>query len=387
MTNIFYKYLLIAVFPLGFFGCSKKNGPEVRPPIEVTAFIVDPQTIPADFEFVGVAKSSHPVEIRSRVEGYLWSIDYTEGSAVEENDLLFQIDPRPFEASLEEAKGELARQEAILWRAQRALERIQPLYEKNAVSLRDLDDATAAVLTAQADVISAKGNLINAELNLSFTRITSPINGLSARAAYREGTLITPSINGLLTLVSVIDPIWVDFSVSDNELLMAQGETAKNQLILPKQQEYTVSLKLADNSIFPYCGKVNFSSPTLDPDTGAMVIRATFPNPQGIILPGQFVKAIISGAYRPNAFFVPQESVFQGQKGTYVFVINKDGTVSARNVEVGEWYENFWIIKQGLSKGEMVVANGINKVSEGSHVKIISISTPPPSKIRPGTQP
>lgn len=370
------RFAHLVVCAIALASCSKPVQPP-RPPVSVTAFKVEPQTIPADFEYVGVARSSHPVEIRARVEGYLWKIAYTEGSMVKENDLLFQIDPREYEAKVEEAQGELARQEAILWRAQRSLERIQPLYERNAASLRDLDNATAAVLAAEASVIMAKANLYEADLNLSYTHITSPIDGWTARAAFKEGTLITPNVNGLLTEVSVIDPVWVLFSISDNDLLLGKGETAKKELILPTQKEYSVSLELANGTIYPCTGQVNFTSPTLDPLTGAMVVRATFPNPDGAIIPGQFVRAIISGAYRPDAIFVPQKSVFQGQNGMFVFVIGSDGKAAARSVVPGVWYKDYWVIKQGLSAGDVVVADGVNKVQNGAIVKITSYEPAP----------
>lgn len=291
---------------------------------------------------------------------------------VEENHLLFKLDPREYEAKLQEALGELAKQEAILWRAERNLARMKPLYEKNAASLRDLDDATASVLAAEASVMVAQGNVKEAELNLSYTKVASPIKGLTGRAVFREGTLITPNVNGLLTLVSVIDPIWVLFSVSDNELLQGQGESSLNRLILPAEEEYTVTLELADGSLFPHKGKVNFTSPTLDPDTGSMVVRATFPNPQGTLLPGQFVRAIVSGAVRPNAIIVPQPAVGQGQNGMYVIVIDQNKQARMRLVEVGPWYKDFWVITKGLSAGDVVVVDGVNKVQEGVTVSIES---------------
>lgn len=348
------------------------QAPRHLPPVTVTSFRVEPQTLPADFQFVGVAKSSHPVEIRARVEGYLLSIDYDEGEMVEAGELLFRIDPKPFEDSLEEARGELARQKAILWRAERDLERLEPLYEERAASQRDRDNALAQVLAGQASVISAEANVRTAELNLGYTFVTSPIRGLSGRAVSREGTLITPNVNGLLTQVSVIDPIWVNFTVSDRELLRARAEGNSHQLVLPKQQNYTVHLKLADGSLFPYSGTVNFASPVLDPQTGSLVVRAQFPNPQGELLPGQFVEAIVSGAYRPNALFVPQTAVFQGNQGMAVFVINADQTVSVRQVEVGAQYKEMWIITQGLEAGEHVVANGTNKLQNGAKVHIMN---------------
>lgn len=367
-----------AIFVLmGFALLSGCESPEKEKPapIKVTAFRVKPKTIPASFQFVGVAKSSHPVEIRARVEGYLMSIDYVEGSMVEPDALLFRIDPSQFEASLQEAKGGLARQEAILWRAKRSLERIEPLYEQNAASQRDRDNALAQVLAAEAAVIAANANVIQAQLNLSYTFIRSPIKGLTARARYREGTLITPSINGLLTEVSVIDPIWVVFSISDEQLLEARAEGKSKSLILPEQQNYTVTLQLADGSEFPHKGKVNFASPTLDPETGALVVRAQFPNPNGEILPGQFVSATVSGGKWPNALTVPQAAVSQGRKGMYVFVVNKDNTVSLRNVQVGPWYKNYWIIEGGLQPGDKVVVEGTNKLEEGAAVDVTKVET------------
>ncbi len=154
---------------------------------------------------------------------------------------------------------------------------------------------------------------------------------------------------------------------------------------MPTKQEYTVRLKLADGSMYPQEGKVNFSSPTLDPDTGSLIVRAEFPNPKNMILPGQFVKAFVLGATRPNALFVPQKSVFQGLNGMSVFVVDKNGKASMRDVEVGEWYEDYWIIKKGLTPGEVVVVDGTNKVSEGASVNVTSTSTVPAPKVPQGS--
>jgi membrane fusion protein (multidrug efflux system) len=364
MKKLFFFYLLLIVLT----GCQKTEHPPLILP--VVAFRVEPQTIPAEFQFVGVAKSSHQVEIRSRVEGYLTAIDYIEGSMVEKDQLLFEIDHRPFLASLQEAQGALARQEAILWRAKKSLERIEPLYKQNAASQRDFDNATAQVLAGEASVIEAQANVTQAELNLSYSYIKSPVAGWSGRAFFREGSLIMPATNGLLTYVDVIDPIWVYFSVSDNQLLQGRAEGKSSELILPPEQNYTVSLQLADGSTFPYVGHVNFSSPILDPQTATMNVRAQFPNPQGQLLPSQFVTAKISGAFRPNAIFVPQESVFQGREGMYVFLIKPDQTVKMQEVQMGGLFEKYWIVKQGLQAGDLVVVGGTNKLQDGAHVKV-----------------
>lgn len=367
---------LIIVGCLAFLltGCETKK--EQTPPVTVTAFKVERATIPADFQFVGVARSSHPVEIRARVEGYLQSINYIEGDRVKPGDLLFRLDPSQFLASLQEAQGELARQEAILWRAKRSLERLEPLYEQHAASQRDRDNALAQVLAGEASVIAAKANVTQAELNLSYTYICSPIQGMTGRAKHREGALITPTTNSLLTVVSVIDPIWVIFTISDSQLLQARTAGESDLLILPDQQNYSVKLILADGSTFPHIGEVNFASPWLDPDTGALIVRAQFDNPDATVLPGQFVSAVVSGAQWNQALFVPQSAVSQGRGGMYVFVIGQDQTVSRRLVEVGPWYQNNWIIKSGIEPGELVVVEGVNKVQEGSKVTIQSISSP-----------
>jgi membrane fusion protein (multidrug efflux system) len=350
-------FCLLLLCPIG---CQKKQE-NTSSVIEVDAFQIEAQTIPADFEFVGVCKSSHPVQIRARVEGYLMSIDYLEGSVVEEGQLLFRIDPQPFEAKLAEAEGALARQEAVLWRAKRELERIEPLYKENAASRRDLDNSIAQVLTAEASVISAKANVYDAKLNLGYTRLTSPIHGLAGKAQYREGSLIKSTAN---------------VALSENEFLQGRASKSDEQLILPEEGEYTVELTLADGTKFPYKGKVSFASPTFDQLTGTLSIRAVFPNPEEQLLPGQFVQARVSGSYRPNAIFVPQTAVAQGQKGMYVFVIDKNNTASMQQVEVGPWYQNYWVIKKGLMPGEIVVSEGTNKLNPGSKVSIHTLSSP-----------
>ncbi len=361
---IFICFVLLA-------GCQKQEPPVAMVP-EVSTYIVEVQTIPANFEFMGVAESSHLVEIWSRVEGYLWKIAYKEGALVKEDDLLFQIDPRQFQAEVDEAKGAVAREEAVLWAAEQAVARFTPLYERKAASKRDLDNATAEELAGVGSVESAKANLVKAQLNLSYTAITSPIAGLTTRSKYREGTLINPGVNGLLTTVSVLDPIWVIFSVSDFYLLASKEELAKKQLIYPKNEDFDVTVVLSDGSEFPYKGKVNFASPILDQSTGTMTVRAEFPNPQNELRPGQFVRATVRGATRPNAIVVPQESVQQGAKGMFVYVVNDEDVAEIRYVEVGTWYNQSWVIKSGLEEGDEVIVNGVNKVRNGSPVKVAS---------------
>jgi len=212
---------LLLFLLLVFSSCHKEKQPESPPPVEVTAVRVVLQTLPADFEFIGVGESSHIVQLRARVEGYLESINYKEGGMVRAGDLMFVLDQRPFIAALESAQGVLAREKAVLWNAQQTKGRMVPLYEKNAVSQRDLDRALADELAAEAEVETAEADVYKAEINLGFTSISAPVSGLASQAKYREGALIAPGAGdeNLLTTLYVVDPIWVNFNVSDNDLL------------------------------------------------------------------------------------------------------------------------------------------------------------------------
>ena len=217
-------------------GAGADPAPPARPPVDVTVVDIKPQDTPAAFEYTGKTESSREVEIRARITGYLDEIAYQEGSLVKQGQLLFQIDPRPFKAELDNAKGELAREQAKLDNARANLARIKPLARENAVSQKDLDDATSAVLAAQAGVQSAKAQVQQAEINLGYTTIRSPLNGLAGRSEKKVGSLISPS-DSLLTTVVRLDPIWVNFAVGENELLKYREQTASGPLTLPRRSK------------------------------------------------------------------------------------------------------------------------------------------------------
>jgi len=361
-----FKLLLIGLL----FSCSKQASKQEEL-VEVETVIVQAKTIPIAFEFVGVCQSSHLVEIRSRVQGYLEKVAYVEGAFVQEGDLLFKIDDREFQTRVNESKANLEKEKAILWSAQKAVDRYQPLFEQKAASRKDLDDATAQLLAEQAQVNFYEAKLQEAELNLEYTSITSPISGLTTNSRYQEGTLITPQANDLLTTVSVIDPIWVTVSVSDYYFLESNQEIARGELIVPSNYDFDVSLTLADGSIYPYPGRVNFVSPVLNPNTGTLSARAIFDNPDALLKPGQFVRARVTGAKKPNAILVPQSAVVQGENSRFVYVLNGN-VVEKRDIVTGTWYENDWIIKSGLKSGDEVIVLGVNKVKEGTKVRVIN---------------
>ncbi len=363
----------IAIFLFLLNSCHKSQ--EVaQNAVEVETFIVEPKTIPLSFDFIGVCQSSHLVEIRSRVQGYLEKVAYLEGAFVKEGDLLFEIDPREFTAKVNEVKANLEKEKAILWSAQKAVDRYKPLFEQKAASRKDLDDATAQLLAQQAQVNFYEAKLQEADLNLSYTDIRSPISGLTTNSRYQQGALITPGANDLLTTVSIIDPIWVIVNISDYYLLESTQAIAKGDLIFPDRLNFDVTLTLADDSQYPFAGKVNFISPVLNSDTGTFTARGVFPNPNALLKPGQFVKVKATGAKRPNAILVPQGAVVQGENGRFVYVV-RGNVVERRNVVTGGWYENEWIIKEGLKKGDEVIREGVNKVNEGTIVRVYKKKT------------
>ncbi|PIS03003.1 MAG: efflux RND transporter periplasmic adaptor subunit [Chlamydiae bacterium CG10_big_fil_rev_8_21_14_0_10_42_34] len=361
------KKIDLFIMCLLLFSCGKEE--KLQQVVDVESYVVDSRSIPMVYQFVGVCESSHKVEIWSRVEGYLNKVNYIEGGAVKEGDVLFEIDPREFASNVAQAEANLEREKANLWSAQKSVDRYWPLYQEKAASRKDWEDASSQLLAQQATVNMYEAKLEEAKLNLSYTKITSPISGLTTSSAYSQGTLINPAVNGLLTTVSVIDPMWVVVHVSDSYFLSSAGEIASGQLVVPDNFRFNVNLTLADGTVYPHTGSVDFISPVLDPNTGTLIARGVFPNPNGLLKPGQFVRAQVSGAERLNTIIIPQSCVLQGENGRYVYVIIGN-RVEMRDVETGDWYQDYWIIKSGLKEGDEVISVGVNKVKEGMIVSV-----------------
>ena len=352
-------------------GCEKKAPVAVeRPPVDVTVMQVTPRDAPVTYEFVGQTQSSHQVQIRARVNGFLDRRLYTEGSMVKAGQQLFQQDPKPFQAQLDAAKGALAEQQARLQTANDNLAQVKPLAALKALSQKELDDATGQQQAAAAAVQVATANVETARLNLSYTRITTPVTGLSSFARVQDGAYVNGE-NSLLTYVEQVDPIWVNFSISENQMLDARNEQKAGRLKLPPQEQYLVEVVLADGNTFPKKGRVTFANADYDPQTGTFLLRATLPNPEGSLRPGQFVRVRLLGATRPNAILVPQQSVLQGAKGHFGVLVDKDNKALLRNVEVGPWLGNDWFINSGLQPGDRVVTDGMARLSPGAAVKIV----------------
>jgi membrane fusion protein (multidrug efflux system) len=361
--------------------CEKHDAKQqARPPVEVTAMTVTPRDTPVTFEYVGQTQSSRQVQIVARVNGFLERRTYEEGSIVKAGQVMFRQDPRPFQVQVDAAKAALAEQQARLKVASDNLARVKPLAERKALSQRELDDATGAAETAAAAVDVAKANLEQARLNLSYTTITTPVTGVSSFAKVQDGQYVNAA-DSQLTYVAQLDPMWVNFSLSENDMLSIRKDQAAGQLRLPAKDDFEISVVLADGSVFPKKGRITFANADYNQQTGTFLLRATLPNPEGVLRPGQFVRVRVAGAVRPNAILVPQQSVLQGAQGHFVVVVDKEARAQIRPVEVGPWYGESWFILKGLSAGDVVVTDGMVRLSPGAPVKIAASAEKPPAAV------
>jgi membrane fusion protein (multidrug efflux system) len=339
----------------------------------VTVLTVTPRDISYTPSFVAQTESSRQVDIVARVSGFLDRIAYQEGDLVKEGQVLFQLDPKPFKAQLEAARGELQAQQARFKTASANLKRVKPLTEQDALSQADLDRAQGEFDASKAAVFAASAKVKEAELNFSYTTIHSPVTGLASRSLQREGAYVnamTETAN--LTYVAAIDPIWVTFSVSQNLMARWREESQKELIVMPKSLDYEVELVLPDGTPFAERGKINFADPSFSQDTGSFMVRAVLPNPERELRPGMFVTAYLKGALRPNAVVVPQLSVQQGSNGHIVYVIKPDDTAEVRPVVVGDYEgEKDIVIVTGLQAGDRIVVDGVLKVVPGQPVKIM----------------
>ncbi|MFO1385689.1 MAG: efflux RND transporter periplasmic adaptor subunit [Chitinivorax sp.] len=299
-------HVLLGLSVLSVLSACSNEKPQAKGPnaVDVMVMTVQPTDAPARFQFVGQTESSQQVEIRARVSGFLERRVYQEGSSVKAGQVLFEIDKKPFLAQLQAAKAELAQQQARLLVAKQNLARVKPLAQENALSQKDLDDATGQEQGAAAAVEAAKANVINAELNLGYCTITSPVSGLSSFAKLQDGTYVDPQ-NSLLTYVAKLDPMRVNFSLSENEALRFKEQIAKKKLTAPKEDKWEVEVLLADGSVYPQRGRLTFSDASFTEDTGTFLVRAEVANPNGALRPGQFVRVNLLGATRPGSFVVP----------------------------------------------------------------------------------
>jgi membrane fusion protein (multidrug efflux system) len=379
-----------AALSLAGCGQQQQGGFHGFPPAPVTLLEVKTASVPMSFEYVGQTAGSKEAEVRARVTGILEKRVYEEGSRVKEGQTLFVIDPKPYAAALQAAEAELARAQAQLAQARRDRARLEPLVSgdvEGAVSQREYDNAVSAAETAEANLKLAQANLTTARLNLSYTTVTAPVSGFASRAQKSEGSLVSPGADSLLATVSQVDPIYVNFSVSENERLRLDALRREGKLVVPEAKEggREVTVRLADGSVYPRKGRLAFIDARINPGTGSYDARAVFQNENVELRPGQFVRVILGGATRPDAIVVPQVAVMDGPQGKFVYVAGKspDGKDVAvpRPVTVSDWVElggtNQWIVETGLKAGDKVVVDGMAKLQPIPTGAPIALGPPP----------
>ena len=368
-----------AIVSLGVSACSKPEPPP-PPPQEVQVVKIERRTVPLVFSRVAQTQGSRDVKVVARVSGFLEKIAYTEGSLVNEGDVMFIMDQKPFLADVDSAKGELEASQARLWTAKANLDRTEPLTRADALSQADLDRATGEYKAAQAAVFAAGAKLTQAELNLSYATIRAPVTGLSGKAQQREGAYLNAmGESSQLSYVTKVDPIWVNFSVSQNEREKFYDDKAKGLVEAPEDNKYPLEIVMGDGSIFPHKGFVDFLSPAFDDRTGTYSIRAVVPNPDLDLRPGMFVTARVLGVNRLNAVVVPQEAVQQTSSGQIVWLVAKEDKVETRPVKMGDRIGQDWIVEEGLSGGETVIVGGLNRLRPGVQVKPVQFDRDKPS--------
>jgi membrane fusion protein (multidrug efflux system) len=383
--------LLCSIFACG--GSEKKAEGPTGAAVTVTPVIQ--KTVPQYIEYVAQTEAPVSVEIRARVEGFVQEVAFKEGSEVKEGDLLFVIDPKPYEEKLARAKGKVAEAEATYLKAHQDVERFRPLAKMKAIPQRDYDNAVALEKNATAGVEAAQADMRSAELDLGYCTIKSPVSGRIGSTSVRVGSLVGKGEPTLLATISNTDQIWVSFGISEVEYLQFRKKQAgkKTETKAETQAEtqgqlpdYKIEMLLADGSIHPHPGKVNFADRTIDPKTGTLRVRVEFPNPQNILKPGQFARIRVLLEEHPNSLVVPVRSV-QEIQGTYsVMLVGDDNMVAFRPVKPGLKFGGAWVINDGLKVGEKVIVEGLQKVKEGMTVQPSEIPFPEENK-SPETSP
>lgn len=364
--------VLSGSFLLSGCGEEQKQGGEMPPPdVKVVTLKAAPLTVST--ELPGRTSAYRIAEVRPQVGGIILKRNYKEGSDVKEGESLYQIDPAPFQATLNSAQAELAKARANAELARLTVNRYKPLLGTNYISRQDYDEAVSTHAQAQAAVRAAQAAVQTAQINLNYTKVTSPISGLSGKSNVTEGALVATGQTQPLTLVQQIDPIYVDVTQSSDDYLRLKHEIASGA-VDKEQGKIAVSLVTAENKDYTHKGYLEFSDVTVDETTGSITMRAVFPNPQESLLPGMFVRARVDEGVRPDAILVPQEGVIRTAKGgAVVNVVNAKNEIEVRPVTVGQAYGNKWLVTAGVNNGERVVVEGFQKIKQGAVVKATEV--------------
>lgn len=350
---------------------SANGGPSAPPPPpEVLLTTIETKDIPVSYEYAGRVTGSREIEVRARVSGILMERTYTEGELVKQGDLLFLIDPAPYEAALAQTEAMLQQQQANLAQAEREWKRISALFERNAVSARERDSALSILELARASVAGARAEVRIAKINLDYTRVEAPISGVTSQEAVSEGSLVgTGQDSSLLTQISQLDPVYVNFAVPDAESLEIRNMQESGALTLPGDGRLKIDLRLSDGSLMAEAGYVNFTESTIDPNTGTIRNRAVVSNPNRDLMPGQFVRVMVKGMVLRDAVTVPQAAVMQGPQGMMVYVVDGENVAKPRPIRIGRAIGDRWQVRDGLNNGDRVIVEGVIKVRPNQPVR------------------
>lgn len=360
------QVIFLALIPFIANASPPGSGSPPMPLVGVEPVIVQDINPPADY--VGHVEAIQTVELRARVEGFLEQINFKEGNHVHSGDLLYVIEQAPYKARVDSDKAGVAQAEAELTRSTQHLKRLQSALPESIPAM-DLDDATASQLRAKAQVAGAQAALTRSMLDISYTMIHAPISGRIGQTAYTKGNLVGPLSVPLASIVQM-DPIRVVFSISENDLAVIDQPSFNNVSVKDRQNSsLMIKLRLSDGTLFNGNGRIDFIDNQVDSTTGTIAVRAEFDNPEDRLIPGQYVNVLLTSAEPELLPVVPQAAVQQDHEGTYVLTVDKDDQVVVRRVKTGPVIENLWAVESGLTEGEMVIVEGVQKVQPGMTVK------------------
>jgi len=370
--NRFSALTLSSALILALTGCERPKGAGMdkppQGPVPVSTTEVKSANFPAVLEATGQTQAFNTVQVYARVSGYLQKRAYTEGSFVTKGQTLFTIDPSDMKNSLDTAKAAYDLALANHTNALAVLNRIKPLADANAASKQDLDTATANERNSAAALMGAKASLEQAKLNLGYTTVSSPISGFADKSRIDDGTYVSAGANGLLTTVYQTDPMYVNFTFSENDRIARQNAIASGKLIPPKEGKYEVELTLGDGSVLTRKGQINFIAPFIDSTTGTITYRAVIDNKDHKLLPGQFVHVKVKGMEWNNTLYVPQKTLLTGEKGKFVYGIEANNTVTPKPVTATEWIGENVLITSGVAAGDKIVADNLVKLKPGAEI-------------------
>ena len=387
ISRYFRAIMLVVIAGMVVSGCTKKEPAEQAsgnmPPMPVSVLKLEAVSVPISAEAVAQTEGAKEVEIRPRVGGILLKKMFEEGAPVKAGQLMFLIDPVPFQIALANAKAQLAQQQARVEQTRREAARLESLLATQSISQREADNASSDQALAIAGLAQAEASVREAQLNLSYTNVTSPLSGIAGRFEFSEGALVNANTS-LLTKVSLVNPIWVRFSLSDSELAQLGGH-------LSPANVKAVTLLTSDGKEYASKGTLNFAASAIDPTLGTQQLRATFENANKQLLPGQFVRVRVTTGYQEGVFVVPQTAVMTNDKGKFVYVAQKDQenkTVAAiRFIQEGGWQGTNWVVLSGLKEGEQVIVDNLLKLQPGAEIQPNIVGAAPESSPASQIQP